>query len=389
MTPVAVTGLGVVSGFGLGVEPFWGGMLAGRSGLRPIERFAALGAPLVGAVDGLEVRAYAQTALARRIDRTSLLALAACRLAIADAGGLPASAPDQLGLVLGSALGNLGETTLFLDRLFARGAGNPLLFPNLVMNASLSYASIELGVTGPTALITEQDASGEAAIAWGAQLVAAGRAEVVLAGAADELDPIIVEVLRDTGAIDPSGPHPLDRRAAGCAPGEGATVLVLEPLSAARARGARVYATLVPHDGFSVPSPVHGWPADGTVLGRRLATVVGDADLIVAAADGAPVRDRLESVALAVAVGDRRPAITAPRGAIGAFGSAGALGVATAVLAVHHSRVPPTLGCESPRSSALDVVRDRARSAAVRVAVAHGLARGGVCRPVRVEAVAG
>ena len=141
MTPVAVTGIGVVSGFGIGVAPFWEGLVAGRSGLSAIEPYAAMGAPLAGVVAGLAVRAFATTPGARRIDRTSLLALAACRLAITDAGGLPESLDlAAMGLALGSSLGNLGETTTFLDRLFARGAGNPLVFPNLVMNAALSYA---------------------------------------------------------------------------------------------------------------------------------------------------------------------------------------------------------------------------------------------------------
>ena len=89
MTQVAVTGIGVVSGFGIGVAPFWEGLLAGRRGLSPLEHYAAIGAPLVGAVAGLDVRTFATTPGARRIDRTSLLALAACRLAISDASGLP------------------------------------------------------------------------------------------------------------------------------------------------------------------------------------------------------------------------------------------------------------------------------------------------------------
>ena len=383
MTLVAVTGIGVVSGFGLGVVPFWEGLTAGRSALQPVERYAALGAPLVGVVPGLEVRAFAASAAARRIDRTSLLALAACQLALADAGALPLGvARDGVGLSLGSSLGNLSETTQFLDRLFARGAGNPLLFPNLVMNAALSYASIELGVTGPTALVCERDASGEAAIQWGAQWVADGRVAMCLAGAADELDGIIVEILRDARGLCGGAPRPFDRRAGGVAPGEGAAVLVLEPLPAARARGARVYGIVVPHVGVNVPAPVHGWPRDPAALGRALEPVLRDADVVVVAADGSS-QDGIEAAVLG-AVAAHVP-LTAPRGAIGAFGAAGALGVAAAALAVHHGCVPPTLGCQDPVRPALRIVRPRAIAAPVRVAVAHGLARGGVCRPVRVE----
>jgi 3-oxoacyl-(acyl-carrier-protein) synthase len=295
--------------------------------------------------------------------------------------------PARLGLTLGSGLGNLGETSLFLDRLFSRGAGNPLVFPNLVMNAPLSYASIELGVTGPTAFLTEQEASGEAAIAWGAELIAEGAADVCLAGATDELDIVRQEVLRDAGMVAAGEPHALDAGADGVVPGEGAAVLVLEPLTRARARGARIYARLRSHPGFGVPAPLHGWPREPARVARRLGPLVADADLVVAAASGAPALDALETVALATALGGRRAAVTAPRGALGDFGAAGALAVAAAALAVYTGRVPPTLAPTGPPPAGLDVVRGAAREMSVQVAVVDGLARGGACRPLRLEGV--
>ena len=156
MTDVVVTGVGVVSAFGAGTAAFWDGLCAGRSALVPADG----GGPRSGVVTGLEARDVVRTAIGRRIDRASLFALAAARGALADAGLDDAEvAGDATGLVLGSALGNLGEIPGFLDRLFDRGAGNPLVFPNMVMNAPLSYASIELGVTGPTACLTEHAGS--------------------------------------------------------------------------------------------------------------------------------------------------------------------------------------------------------------------------------------
>ena len=163
-------------------------------------------------------------------------------------------------------------------------------------------------------------------------------------------------------------------------------MLVLEPLTRARARGARLYATVAPASGFSLPAPVHGWPHDAAALAARLAPMIADADLVVAAANGDPALDALEADALAVACRGRTPAVTAPRGATGSFGSAGALAVATAALAVAHGLLPPTVGHAPPARRGLDVVAGRARRAAVRVAVVDGLARGGACRPIRVEA---
>jgi len=271
MTAVAVTGIGVVSAFGHGVEPFWRGLTAGACGLRPIRRFEVPpGVALGGEVPPLERREVVLSAIGRRIDWVSLMALAACRLALADAGlGPGALEPARTGLGLGSAWGNLQETAAFLDRLFARGQGNPLLFPNLVFNAPLSYASIELGITGPTAMLSAGEASGEAALAWGAEQVAEGAVDVCLAGGADELGAVLHQVLREGRLLARAAPRPLDPAADGACPGEGAAVLVLEPLARARARGGRIHARLVAAPGFAVPAPVHGWARDPVPLAAR------------------------------------------------------------------------------------------------------------------------
>jgi len=380
MTDVAVTGIGVVSAFGHGVSPFWEGLVRGASALRSIARFPAGGA-LGGEVPPLDTRAIVRTPIGRRIDWVSLMALAACRLALDDAG---LAAGERTGLVLGSAFGNLGETTTFLDRLFDRGAGNPLVFPNLVLNAPLSYASIELGIEGPTAMLSVQEASGEAAIATGADLVAEGGADVCLAGGTDELGAVLHQVLGESGVLASGAARPLDPAADGAVPGEGAAVLVLEPVARARARGARVYARVVPHPGFAVPAPVHGWARDPAPLAARLAALVADADVVFASASGDPGRDALEAAALARAGG--APAVTAVRGALGDFGAAGALAAAAAALAVASDAIPPTVGVRLPARHGVDVVGGTARAGRVRVAVVDGLARGGLCRPLRLEA---
>jgi 3-oxoacyl-[acyl-carrier-protein] synthase II len=373
---VLVTGIGVVSAFGLGVEAFWDGLLAGRDACVPAGIPEAPGAR-VARVEGLEARRWVRSAQGRRIDRTSLLALAAARLALDDAGLAPeALKPSRTALGLGSAFGNVQETVTFLDRVFDRGTGNPMLFPNLVMNAALSYAAIELGTTGPSAMVTEQDASGEAAIAWGARQVVAGAADVCLAGAADELATELLTIGRETHTASDAGP---------CV-GEGAAVLVLESVSQAQRRGARCHARLVPHAGFGVAAPVHGWPTRPHELARALAPLAADVSLIVGATSGEPVLDELEAEVLALALAGRRPALTAPRRAIGRFGAGGALAVAAAALAIRHGVVPPVAGWPAAQARGLDVVTGTARPASIASALIDGLARGGVCRPLRLEA---
>ena len=386
MTAVAVTGIGVVSAFGHGVEPFWRGLTAGACGLRPIRRFEVPpGVALGGEVPPLERQGLVLSAIGRRIDWLSLMALAACRLALADAG-LGTRAPGRTGLGFGSAWGNLHETGVFLDRLFARGQGNPLLFPNLVFNAPLSYASIELGITGPTAMLCAAEASGEAALAWGADQVAEGAVDVCLAGGAEELGAVLHQALRESGLLARAAPRPLDPAADGVCPGEGAAVLVLEPLARARARGGRIHARLVAAPAFTVPAPVHGWALDPVPVAEGLADPLSDADVVFAAASGRPELDALEAAALARALDGRSVAVTAVRGALGDFGAAGALATAAAALAVSTGVVPPTVGIVPPARAGLDVVTGAARRDGLRSAVVNGLARGGICRPLRLEA---
>ena len=380
MSAVAVTGIGVVSAFGVGTDRFWEGLLSGRCPLVP----NATGVP-IGAVEGLDLRAFVRTPAGRRIDHLSLLALAAARLALDDAAiAQEGLVPARTGLALGSFLGNLRETPAFMDRVFERGAGNPLVFPNMVMNAPLSYVSIELGIAGPTVMTSEAEISGEAAILMGARAVADGDADVCLAGAADELADVLTAVLEHSGGLTRTTVRPLDRAADGRGLGEGAAILVLEPSERARARGARVYAEIVPHAGFTVAGPIHAYPRDGAAIARQLRPVVAGADVIVSAASGMPGFDAIEAAALAAAAGVRVP-ITAPRGALGDFGAVGALAVAAAALALHHGRVPPTAGCRCPARESLDVVVEAPRAIRPRVAVVNAIGRGGVCRPVRLE----
>jgi len=254
------------------------------------------------------------------------------------------------------------------------------------MNAPLSYASIELGITGPTAMLSAQEVSGEAALAWGAEQVGEGCVDVCLAGGVDELAAVLHQVLGESGLLARAGARPLDPASDGVSPGEGAAVLVLEPLARARARAARVYARLVPHPGFAVPAPVHGWPRDAAPLAAGLAPLVADADVVFAAASGCPARDAIEAEALAASLGDRPAAVTAVRGALGDFGAAGALAAAAAALSVASGVIPPTLGLAPPARGRLDVVAGAARRTPVRIAFVDGLARGGLCRPLRLEA---
>ncbi len=383
----AVTGLGVVSALGTGADRFWAGLASGRCGFAPGRRVSTPPGVLVAEIEDLDARAWVRSPAGRRIDRTSLLALAAARLALADAGLDAADLdPARTGLALGSALGNVEETGVFLDRLFERGAGHPMLFPNLVMNAPVSYVAIELGLTGPSAMLTEQEASGEAAIAWGVRQVVDGAVEVCLAGGSDELASELVALRAETRTLASGAPRPFDPTADGPGLGEGGAVVLLESPARAARRGARVYALVAPHDGAGVPAPIHGWPRDGAATARVLAPILAGVDGVFAAASGDPRLDAFEADALRRGTAGRSVPVTAPRGGFGAFGAAGALAVAAAALSIHYGIVPPTVGGEAAADNGLDVVVGHAREAPLRAVLVDGFARGGVCRPLALKA---
>ena len=383
-TRVAVTGLGVVSPFGWDTEAFWNGLATGASALAPLERFAPAAARrFAGQVPARPTGEMAHSAVGRRMDWASLMLLGACRAALADAS----LAADQLdarrtSLAAGSAYGNLQETATFLDRLFARGTGNPLLFPNMVFNAPLAYVSIELGIRGETTMLSMLEVSGEAALAWGIEAIASGRADVCLAGGVDELGQVLHRVLEVGGMLARDRPRPFSADADGVAVGEGAAVLVLERLDAAQARGARVHACAAAPLARTVRAPVHGWPLDAGTVADRLRPVLSGADVVFAAGSGDPVRDALEADALARITSGP---VTAIRGAIGDFGAAGALVAAAAVRAVSSDLIPPTLGSGDTVAPGLDVVRGAARTSRVGAAVVTGVARGGLVRALRFE----
>jgi 3-oxoacyl-[acyl-carrier-protein] synthase II len=197
---------------------------------------------------------------ARRLSRVCQITLAAARLAIGDAG---LEQPAGLGLIVGTELGDLRSTVLFADGYLTRGqAGlSPLLFPNTVMNTMAAATVIALSAREESLTIDAPTVAGELAVARAAAAVAAGRLPVALAGGVDELDPTVAAVLDELGTT-------------GVARGDGGAFLVLEPLEAARRRGARVLGEVVSGVAGALPASPHGIGrrVRSTVLARALAT---------------------------------------------------------------------------------------------------------------------
>jgi 3-oxoacyl-[acyl-carrier-protein] synthase II len=255
---VVVTGMGTVSAAGLGGRDMVRALHARRdSALRPVRGFdtSALPCHLAGEVDDEALDALFDRDAARRLSRICRLTVAACRLAVEDAG---VDAGPSLGLVVGTEYGDFRSSGEFATGFLKRGPSglSPMLFPGTVMNAMGAAASIAIGVKGPTVTVNQVTVSSEIALARGAALIVHGRAEAVLAGGVDELcGPVYQRLAHELGVLSPMRrPDGQREGVEGCRPyapdhngpalGEGATFLVLEDHELARARGATILAEL-------------------------------------------------------------------------------------------------------------------------------------------------
>jgi 3-oxoacyl-[acyl-carrier-protein] synthase II len=389
---VAVTGIGVVSPIGIGRQAFWEALVAGESGIAPLERTDGRRGPpnLAARVRGFIAKDFISPSHLRRMDDLSRMVVAASRMALDDAGiDLGRLAPEDVGAVVGSALGDVAGSIAYLDRVFTRGpaAASPMAFPNLVLNAPASYVAMETGATGANFTVAQGEISGEQAILLGADLVRSGRARVVVAGGGDQFAEIVAHAYGAAHAL--SGQRggrewcsPYDPGRNGIVLGEGAAMLLLEPLRQARERGAAVYAELEDGMLFTVPSPPYDWPAVAAPVSPPVrALLSGSAvDIVVGCANSSHRLDEYEIGFLEEVFRetDGGVEVTSIKGAVGEFGAAGAFATAAACLALGAQVVPPLCHLtEAPPSTRLRFAGRCVTTRALERALVCGFARGG------------
>lgn len=387
---VVVTGLGAVTPVGFGGE-VWDRLLAGQSGFAPVESFDT---SRYSVHQGAEVRGFDPAPWVRKLDlsrlgRASQLAVAAARMALEDAGLDPAEiAPERSGVAMGTTSGEPREVERFDDRFLAGEAGSIgaefiTLYPCHMIAA---HVARELGLAGVCTMIPTACAAGNYAIAHGLDLLRQGRADLMLAGGADSFSRITWSGFHRLGAIAPERCQPFDKNRKGMIPGEGAAILVLEPLERALARGARIYAEVA---GYGLSCDAHHMTAahpEGDGAARAMTGALADAGLkpedvsyISAHGTGTPTNDRLETLAVLRVFGDAAPRtpMSSIKSMIGhTMGAASAIEALVCSLAVATGRIPPTMNMEEPDGD-LDYVPNQAREHDVRVAMNNAYAFGG------------
>ena len=390
---VAVTGLGAVSAIGANVAETWSALSEGRSGIARIESLDVSGLRFQNGAEvrGFDPSAHFDPVRLDFLDRFAQFALVAAREALADSElRITPELCERAAVYTGSCLG--GQTTEdagFAD-LYLRGRDrmHPLSIPRVMANAGASQISMELGLTGPACTISTACSSANHAIGHAFWMVRAGVVDLALAGGSEA--PFSHAHLKAWEAMrvvspDTCRPFSADRR--GLILGEGGGILLLEPLDAAIARGARVYAEV---SGFGMSSDAHHL-TQPTPSGpaRAMRGALADAGLAVeqvgyvnAHGTGTRSNDPAEARAIRDVFGPHadRLAVSSTKSMHGhALGAAGALEAVATVLALHHGVVPPTANFTTldPECD-LDVVPNTARAVRVEAALSNSFAFGGL-----------
>ncbi|HKI87102.1 MAG TPA: beta-ketoacyl-[acyl-carrier-protein] synthase family protein [Thermoanaerobaculia bacterium] len=390
---VAVSGIGMITPLGLGKEVTWRRLLAGHSAFAPVETFDTSAYPVhLGAeVREFDPASFLHVLEPSSIGRASQMAVAAALLALADAS-LDSSQldPIRVGVAMGTTSGEPREVERFNDYAAADGMGveEPALATRYPCHTIGASVAAELGIEGASTTLPNACAAGSYAIGWASDEIAAGRADVVLAGGSDAFSRITYAGFARLGAIAADTCRPFDRRRSGMIPGEGAAVLVLESLDHALRRGAELHAEIV---GFGLTCDAHHMTAahpegDGAV--RAMSAALEDAglkpddvDYISAHGTGTPTNDRVESLAVLRVFGERgaRVPMSSVKSMLGhTMGAASAIETGVCCLAISSGRIPPTAHFEEADPLCpIDCVPNEAREVAVDVAMNNAYAFGG------------
>jgi 3-oxoacyl-[acyl-carrier-protein] synthase II len=406
---VVVTGMGIASPLGLGVENVWRRLIAGESGIGAIQSFdtTELSAKIAGQVPpgtradgGLTLNEWVPVKDQKKMDRFIHLALVAATEAVEDSGWVPADEADQeaTGVMIGSGIGGL-QTIFEASKLVLEGKVkrlSPFFIPSALINLASGHVSIKYGFKGPNHSVVTACATGVHAIGDAMRLIKYGDAEVMVAGGAEAsvcelgIGGFCASRALSTGFNDTptKASRPWDRDRDGFVMGEGAGVLVLEELSHARARGAKIYGEVVGYgmsgDAYHITAPAEGH--DGAFRAMKAAfrnggIAASDVQYVNAHGTSTPIGDDLELEAVEKFFGESagKLAMSSTKSAIGhLLGAAGAVEAIFSLLAIRDGVAPPTLNLDEPsQPSVIDRVAHTAQERPIDCALSNSFGFGG------------
>jgi len=396
---VVITGAGMLTPLGIGVQESWEALCAGKSGIGPITRFDASELPtqIAGQVEGFEAAKYMDRKTARRTDLFSQYAIAATHMALKDSGIVFDEATSwRTGVILGSVMGGIGTLVHHINSL-AEGnfEGVTKMLASMYMpSAGANDISVIFGLKGPSRGISTACATGGHAIQDAVRFIQYEDADIMVAGAAEaQIVPIFIDSLARLKASSTrngepqraSRPFELNRD--GFVSSEGAGVLVLEEMGRAVARGAHIYAEVLGTasniDAYHATKPDSDSQARCIRLALEDALVAGaEVDYVNAHGTATPLGDLSEVQALKKAFGRHAPKlmISSNKSMLGHMWSAsGAVEAVFTALTLKHGVVPPTINYEDPDPECdLDFVPNVKRETPVKMAISESFGFGGM-----------
>ncbi|HTP43219.1 MAG TPA: beta-ketoacyl-[acyl-carrier-protein] synthase family protein [Candidatus Acidoferrum sp.] len=392
---VVVTGLGIISPLGLNLADNWKSLSEGRPAIRPLDSVDVSRVPMkllnAAQVRGFNPEQHFEAGREAYLDRFAQFSVVAAREALRDSAlQLDAKVRENAAIVCGSAVGGQSAIEIGFEDLYVSGRGrvHPLTIPKTMANAGASQISMDTGFTGPTYTVSTACSSANHAIGQAFRLVRDGEAEIAVAGGSEA--PFVIGMLKAWEAmrvIAPDTCRPFSKDRKGMILGEGGAMMILEPLEAAKARGARIYCEIcglgMSSDAHHLTQPLVEGPA------RAMRGALKDAGLAIeeigyinAHGTGTPGNDPVESQAIRKVFGAHadKLAVSSTKSMHGhALGAAGALEAVATVLAIYNGILPPTANYnEQDPECDLDYIPNHARRQQVGAALSNSFAFGGL-----------
>jgi 3-oxoacyl-[acyl-carrier-protein] synthase II len=409
MRRVVVTGMGMVTPLGCGVEVTWRRLIAGASGARRVEHFDVSDLPCKiactiprgdGSDGSFNPDQWMEPKERRKVDDFIVFAMAAARQALDDAGWKPATREEQAstGVLIGSGIGGIEGIAECAVTLKEKGPRriSPFFIPGRIINLASGYVSIEFGLKGPNHAVVTACSTGAHAIGDAGRLIALGDADVMVAGGTESpVNRIAIAGFSALKALSTSfndtpekASRPYDRDRDGFVMGEGAGIVVLEEAEHAKRRGAKIYAELT---GYGLSGDAHHITApapdgDGALrcmqaAVRRAGVSPAEIDYINAHGTSTPLGDEIELAAVERLVGNAagRIAMSSTKSSIGhLLGAAGAVEAIFSILAIHHGVAPPTLNLDNPSvETPIDLIAHKAQQREISTVLSNSFGFGG------------
>jgi 3-oxoacyl-[acyl-carrier-protein] synthase II len=397
---VVVTGLGMITPLGIGVESNWQALLAGKSGIGPITQFDTTGfeTTIAGEIKNFNPEAFMSPKLIKRMDRFVQVAVASAVLAMQD--GLLEITPDlqpQVGSIVGCGLGGLATIEKYHKILLEKGPKriSPFFIPMLIPNMAPGMVAMQFGAQGPNISTVTACASGAHAVGDAFKTIQRGAAKAMITGGVESvITPLGVAGFNSLKALSTQNDtpekasRPFDLNRDGFVMAEGGGILIMEELEFAKARGAKIYAEVAGYglsgDAYhmTAPSP----DGAGAVLSMQQALADAglhpdDVDHINAHGTSTPLNDASETMAIKKVFGERayKIPVSATKSMTGhLLGGAGAVEAIISILSLINNIAPPTINYETPDPECdLDYVPNQSRQVSINVVMSNSFGFGG------------